>query len=375
MICNADLHIHSLFSMASSKSTTPENLLDSCKIKGLDILGSGDALHPQWRKMWIDFFHETEVPDMTVVPTAEVQAEGRVHHLILMEEFEQAENIADELRPFSKNIDKDGRPHVYLSGGRIAEIVHDAGGYIGPAHAFTPWTGLYGKFDSLHECYGDEPVDFLELGLSADTSYGERIPELSGIPFLSNSDAHSPQLHKLGREFNRLDVKDRSVLSVIDAVTGGKIILNAGFFPEEGKYNRTACTRCYRQYTLSEAEELSWKCPHDGGRIKMGVRDRALCHSDEDFSPEKRPPYYHIIPLGEIIQKTLGVSSPCTKKCGELYHAFITSLGDEISVLIDIPYEELSSVDEDVAKAIVKFRNGDIVLHPGGGGSYGGFEF
>lgn len=359
--------------MASSKSTTPENLINSCLVKGIDILGSGDALHPLWRKMWIDYSPDGR--DVTVVPTAEVQAEGRVHHLILMEDFDQGRTIAEGLRPFSKNMDADGRPHVNLDGGRVAKVVHDAGGYIGPAHAFTPWTGMYGRFDSLRECYGDEPIDFLELGLSADTSYGERIPELSGVPFLSNSDAHSPQLHKLGREFNRLDIGNRSVKCVLDAVTGGKIVLNAGFFPEEGKYNRTACTRCYRQFSISEAESLSWRCPDDGGRIKMGVRDRALSHSDEKLPVKSsRPPYYHIIPLGEIIQKTVNASSPCTKKCTELYWSFINSLGNEISILIDIPYEKLATVDEKTAEAIMKFRNGEILLHPGGGGRYGSFD-
>ncbi len=358
--------------MASSRNTTPENLIDSCLIKGLDILGSGDALHSVWRKMWDDYGPDDK--DVTVIPTTEVQAEGRVHHLILMEDFDQAQTIAEEFRPYSKNIDSDGRPHVNLDGGRIAKIVHDAGAYIGPAHAFTPWTGMYGRFDSLHECYGGEPVDFLELGLSADTTYGERIPELLGIPFLSNSDAHSPQLHKLGREFNRLDISCRSIKSVLDAVFRGKIVLNAGFFPEEGKYNRTACTRCYRQFSVSEAEGLSWRCPDDGGSIKMGVCDRALSHSAEKALPGNRPPYMHIIPLGEIIQKTVGASSPGTKKCAGLYKSFVDSLGDEISILIDIPYERLSSVDEKTAEAILKFRNEDVVLHPGGGGKYGGFD-
>ena len=70
----------------------------------------------------------------------------------------------------------------------------------------------------------------------------------------------------------------------------------------------------------------------------------------------------------------MGTSSPGTKKCVELYKSFIDSLGDEISILIDIPYERLSSVDEKTAEAIIKFRNEDVVLHPGGGGKYGGFD-
>ena len=51
--------------------------------------------------------------------------------------------------------------------------------------------------------------------------------------------------------------------------------MNAGFFPEEGKYNRTACVRCFTQYPLEEAVRHGWRCPADGGIIKKGVSDRA----------------------------------------------------------------------------------------------------
>ena len=36
-------------------------------------------------------------------------------------------------------------------------------------------------------------------------------------------------------------------------------------------------------------------------------------------TPGKRPPYPHIIPLGQIIQTIEGASSPNTKKCQEIY--------------------------------------------------------
>ena len=45
-----DLHIHSRHSRATSKDLTVENLAKYAKIKGLDILGTGDFLHPQWIK-------------------------------------------------------------------------------------------------------------------------------------------------------------------------------------------------------------------------------------------------------------------------------------------------------------------------------------
>ena len=118
-------------------------------------------------------------------------------------------------------------------------------------------------------------MDFLELGLSADNSYGEAIPDLYDIPFITNSDAHSPDPAKCGREFTRLSLKNPTIGSVLSAIKGGHIGMNVGFFPEEGKSNRTACTRCYEQYTMQQAEEFHWRCPKDKGLIKKGVRDRA----------------------------------------------------------------------------------------------------
>ncbi len=57
----------------------------------------------------------------------------------------------------------------------------------------------------LIDCYGKMP-DFLELGLSADSDMADTIEELENIPFLTNSDAHSPWPHRLGREFNELEI-------------------------------------------------------------------------------------------------------------------------------------------------------------------------
>ncbi|MDD4126239.1 MAG: endonuclease Q family protein [Methanomicrobium sp.] len=370
MILTADFHIHSLFSMAASKNTTPELLINSCRIKGIDVLGSGDALHPIWRRMWEEYPYNSEI---SIVPSAEVEGKGKVHHLILMDNFSQAVEISEKLKPHSLNIEKAGRPNVILSGSEIAEIVHECKAYIGPAHAFTPWTGMYGRFGKLSECYGEEKPDFLELGLSADTSYGDMISELDGIPFLSNSDAHSSMLHKIGREFNRIKTDSKKPEDILKSITNGDIILNAGFFPEEGKYNRTACSRCYKHYSLAKAESLGWKCPLDNGRIKEGVYDKARSMFDR-AEKSKRPPYLHIIPLGEIIKGVLNLSSPSAKQCCSLYSQLISELGNEISILTDVPTEKISEINEPVAIAIRRFREGKINLYPGGGGMYGTFE-
>ena len=46
----ADLHIHSRFSMATSKEGTPENLDFWARKKGISLIGTGDFTHPVWRE-------------------------------------------------------------------------------------------------------------------------------------------------------------------------------------------------------------------------------------------------------------------------------------------------------------------------------------
>ncbi|MDK2975346.1 MAG: hypothetical protein PWP08_1717 [Methanofollis sp.] len=365
----ADLHIHSPFSMATSPAVSPSSLLAGAAVKGIDVLGSGDALHAGWRRTWEAFENDSGI---VVLPTAEVEGQGRVHHLIFMEDFAQFAELADRFAPHSRDIAVSGRPHVRLAGEAIAAAVHDCGGLIGPAHAFTPWTSLYAAHDSAAACYGREQIDFLELGLSADSSYGAGVPELDGVPFLTNSDAHSVHPTKLGREFNRLDVAGATPRAVFAAVRQGRITMNAGFFPEEGKYNRTACTRCYRQYALEEAADAGWICPDDGGRIKKGVCDRAreLGGMNE---PLDRPPYYHVIPLGEIVRVVCGACSAFTKGVERRYRQITDALGPEIAILAEIPVPAIAAVDPAVAAAVAAFREGRVVLVPGGGGKYGTF--
>jgi len=371
MLANADLHIHSPFSIAVSRSMQPEQLIKSCVTKGLQVLGSGDALQPAWRHCWEPFLDNDA--GIVIVPTGEVEDKKRVHHLILAEDFAQFDALRELLAPQSRSILTNGRPHVVLSGEEIAVLAHEVGALIGPAHAFTPWTAMYAYHNSVAECYGNEPIDFLELGLSADSSYGAGIRELDHVPFLTNSDAHSPQPEKMGREFNQLELGNLTVREVLDSIKSGAIVMNAGFFPEEGKYNRTACVRCFTQYSLEDATRLAWRCPIDGGIIKKGVSDRARELSAG--SPRLRPPYLHIVPLGQIIQTVENVSSPGTKRCRLIYDAFISAFGNEIDVLINAPVPEIRAVNPNVAAAIDALRTQRVILHPGGGGKFGTFSY
>ena len=149
--------------------------------------------------------------------------------------------------------------------------------------------------------------------------------------------------------------------------------MNAGFFPEEGKYNRTACVRCFTQYSYDEAVQQGWRCPVDGGIIKKGVSDRARELSLGEIRP--RPPYLHIVPLGQIIQTVEGTSSPFTKKCRSVYDALIATFGNEIDILINAPVSGISEIHPGVAAAIDALRQNHVTLHPGGGGKFGTFSY
>jgi PHP family Zn ribbon phosphoesterase len=46
----ADLHLHSRFSRSCSKDLTLPNIAKACELKGIDMVGTADALHPGWRK-------------------------------------------------------------------------------------------------------------------------------------------------------------------------------------------------------------------------------------------------------------------------------------------------------------------------------------
>lgn len=158
---------------------------------------------------------------------------------------------------------------------------------------------------------------------------------------------------------------------------GYKATLNVGFFPEEGKYNRSACIKCFTQYPLSEAVENKWRCPVCGGVIKKGVFDRVneLADFKEPKHPEYRPPYLHLIPLAEIIQMALGHASVQTKGVQTAWNKLIERFGNEVKALIYSEPEDLKVVGDDrIVNAILAFRKGNVIIHPGGGGQYGWLE-
>ena len=377
MIVNADFHIHSCFSMASSKDMLIKNIATKSKLKGLGLLGTGDGLHPKW----LDIIEESttylgdgiySADNMDFVITSEIEGKNKIHHLIIIPDLDIARELSDELP--SKNKNTDGRPKTQLNGAEILELVRQYDCLIGPAHAFTPWTGMYKSFDSIYECY-EKKVDFVELGLSADTDMADTVCELKDFTFLSNSDAHSPWPHRLGREFNQIELKDISFSSIKHAIKHSDIKANYGLVSNLGKYHMTACTKCFRLIEPDVARKNKMKC-ECGGRIKKGVDYRISEISDFNQAkhPDFRPPYIHLMPLAELIS-TVYDKGVTTKTVQNIWQKLIDNFGNEINVLINADFKDLNEIDLKVLKAIKAFRDNTIDIVPGGGGKYGEIKF
>ena len=377
MLVNADFHLHSCYSMASSKDMLIKNMAPKAKLKGLGLLGTGDAFHPGW----LDIIEETTTysgdgiysyEGMDFVLTTEVEGRNRIHHVIIIPDLDIARELSEKLP--SKNKCIDGRPKTNYGGAELLELVHDYDCLIGPAHAFTPWTGMYKSFDSIYDCYEKKP-DFVELGLSADTYMADTISELKDFPFLSNSDAHSPWPHRLGREFNQIELNDISYSSIKNSIKHKNVKANYGLVPNLGKYHMTACTKCHNLVDPNIAKENNMKC-ECGGTIKKGVdfRISEIADLKEPQHPEFRPKYVHLMPLAEIISSVYdkGVT---TKTVQGLWQKLIDNFKTEIDVLINVNLGDIKKIDSNIALAIESFRNNSIEIIPGGGGQYGQIIF
>ena len=426
---NADLHIHSPHSISVSKKLNLDTMLQTCKKKGLDILGTGDILQPDWLKYMQTNLQRNEEGNFSYkginfILQTEIEDKENIHEVILLPDFESVKELQNKLNPYSKNLMSEwgGRPRVNLSPPELVEKVFDVGGILGPAHAFTPFKAVFRqeKYSTLEECYQDslKKVPFLELGLSADTNIADRMKCLKDVSFLSNSDAHSEGPTSLGREFNRFELENPSFDEIVLALNrqnGRKILLNVGLDPRLGKYYNMFCNKCRRRiifkksskktfdllsnYKIDEnfityavnnpfSERKKYQKEVDKGKIicpacriekkknfkvKLGVFERTEMISDyeEPKHPPHRPLYIDIVPLMEIIRTVLNIKNPKSKTVIRTYDDMINKLGVEFSILIDLPIEDIKEFNEEIANVIDSFRKGTIEVLTGGGGVFG----
>ena len=397
----ADLHLHSKYSRATSQRMNVEEIARFAEAKGLTVVGTGDFTHPEWMAELKTHLTEDDDKGLYTVKsrpespirfmvTGEVSTvfewEGKtkkIHHVLLVPSLEVAEQVSERLERFG-DLEADGRPTLSMTAAELVEEVLEVDGWneVIPAHAWTPWFSVFGAFsgfDRMEDCYQDMTgkIHALETGLSSDPPMNWRLSSLDRYTLVSNSDSHSPYPWRIGREANIFELKDVDYKSIVDAIRSGdpkRFLFTIETDPAYGKYHWTGHRKCGVSLPPSEAIRLGNICPVCGRPLTKGVEQRVeeLADRPEGYKPEGKPSYIRLLPLSEIIAEVLGASSPALKQVWEAYWKLVDAFRDEYTVLIDTPLEELRKVvDERIAQAIVRVREGKVKVIPGYDGVYG----
>ncbi len=386
MNVTADLHLHSRYSRACSKSITLPTLEKYARLKGLTLLGTGDFQHPKWlpelKQNLTDngkgiLMTKTNFPFALQTELSLIYSQDgkgrRVHNVVLAPNFEVADQIVEYLGKKGR-LDYDGRPIFNIPCPDFVEDLKKISKEIEiiPAHAWTPWFSVFGSmsgFNSLQECFKDQTkhIHAIETGLSSDPGMNGRLSQLDNVALISSSDSHSAYPWRIGREATVFDMKELSFAELIKAIKENNIVETIEFYPEEGKYHydgHRSCGTC-----LSPKESLAMKkiCPGCKKQMTIGVASRVEELADRE-KPANAKPYRNLIPLSEIISHIIG-SPIASKKVWEQYFKLTSAFGNELSVLSAKATEIAKHVDQKIANAIEQASKAK--WKPGYDGVYG----
>jgi uncharacterized protein (TIGR00375 family) len=385
----ADLHIHSRFSRACSTNLNFENLVKWAKIKGLNLLGTGDFTHPLWLNEIKEKLSEKDgfyyYEDFPFIITGEIsliytQGNGRrIHLVVLVPNLEIADKINSYLDTKGRR-DYDGRPIFKIPGDEFVKEMMNISKDIEiiPAHIWTPWFGVFGSmsgFDSLKECFKEQfsNIHAIETGMSSDPEMNWRIKELEDKAIVSFSDAHSFWPFRLGREatiFNKTD----SYSGIIEQIRKKTFIATIETEPAYGKYHYDGHRNCNFSCSPEESKKLNGICPVCKRPLTIGVDNRVeqLASHPKGHRTGNAKHFYRLLPLQEVLALALG-SSLQSKGVWSVYNSLIKEFGNEFEILLNVPREEFinKNIDDKIIELIIRNRNEKIKVTPGYDGEYG----
>jgi uncharacterized protein (TIGR00375 family) len=389
----SDLHLHSKYSRATSKDLDIKNLEKWSRVKGLNLLGTGDFTHPKWveelksnlveddtgilkTKTGMNFVLQTEV---SLVYTDNGKGR-RVHNLIFAPNFDVVKQITDYFLKKGR-VDYDGRPIFKITCPDMTESMMQISKDIEivPAHAWTPWFGLLGSmsgFDSVEEAFKDQSkhIHAIETGLSSDPPMNWRLSKLDKYSLISCSDSHSFWPWRIGREATMFDLKELTYKNFINALrTKEGLTGTIEVDPAYGKYHWDGHRACNVCLAPKDTKKLNEICPKCGKEVTIGVEYRVeqLADRPMGFKPNDAKDFKRLIPLSEIIS-TFIKAPIASKKTWAEYNKLLAQFGNEFNVLINTPEADLKKVvDEKIVNAIMKNRFGQIEVQPGYDGEYG----
>jgi uncharacterized protein (TIGR00375 family) len=388
----SDLHIHSRFSRATSNQLNIKNLEKYAKLKGVDLLGTGDFLHPEWlaeikKELKEDGVYRTEsgfpfiLSNEISLMYKQDNRGRRVHLVLLAPSFEVVDQMVDYFKRFGR-VDYDGRPIFGKTAIEITEGLKSISKDIEiiPAHIWTPWFGLLGSksgFDSVEEAFKDQSkhIFALETGLSSDPEMNWRLSFLDKFTLVSFSDLHSFWPWRLGREATILDLKDLTYKNLIKSIReregyAGTVEVD----PAYGKYHFDGHRACGIRLSPAQTRKVNGICPKCGKPLTVGVEYRVeqLADRPQGFKPKNAVPYHVLLPLSELISAVTGTKQLYSQKIWQIYNKLIAEFGSEYAVLLEAPKDKLKKVvDEKLAKLILQNRKDRIKVLPGYDGVYG----
>jgi uncharacterized protein (TIGR00375 family) len=374
-----------------------EHLTEYGKLKGLNLIGTGDFTHPKWLEelknklkpvedSGIFSFENMNFMLTTEISTVYVQDNKtrKIHHIIHVPSFEVVDQINEQLKKLGAKLDIDGR--LLLNGitsvefvEKLIEISKDM--LIVPAHIWTPWFSLFGSksgFNTVEECYQDQTkyIYALETGLSSDPKMNWRLSSLDKFALMSNSDSHSPWPWRLGRECNVFDLKLTfwEILDAIKKKDNKRFLFTVEVDPAYGKYHWTGHRNCNIRLSPKQSLKVNDVCPKCMRKMTVGVEERVeeLADREEGFIPKDVIPFKSLIPLSELIKTSLKIDTLYSKSVWSEYHRLVQEFDNEFNVLLNAPREKLEEVTtKQLVDVIMKNREGNIKVLPGYDGVYG----
>lgn len=390
----ADLHIHSRFSRATSSNLNIPNLVKYARVKGVNLLGTGDFTHNLWLNELKNDLREdgtgilkggNNFPFVLSAEISSIYKQGnsvkRIHNVLLSPDFETVEQINDSLRRKGVNLEADGRPICGIPSPEIVEIVKGINpkNEVIPAHIWTPWFSLFGSksgFDRIEDCFQDQTkhIHSLETGLSSDPAMNWRLSSLDRFALVSFSDSHSFWPWRIGREATVFELKELSFDNLIKALrTKEGLVETIEVDPSYGKYHHDGHRGCNVSLTPEETKKHDNMCPVCKRPLTIGVLHRVeeLADRQEGFVPENSKPFRSLVPLSEIISLVLK-ANVSSSRVWEAYNQLVNSFGSELNVLLEAEEDKMKNVvDENIVDLILRVRENKVKLKPGYDGVYG----
>ncbi len=377
-----DLHIHSKFSIPSSKSMGLENIAKFAKKRGVTIIGTGDILFPEWRKE-VEKNMEFEngfyyFNDLRFVLTAEVNiifemfsSIKKFHMVLAFHDFKKVDEFKKAFNRYT-NFDRIARPNINIHPKEFIRIVEEIRGiHIILAHIFTPYYGILGAKNNLsnvNEVFDKDVsrIIFLETGLSADPSMIFKIKHLRSFIALSNSDAHS--LESIGRESSGVPYS-KTYDELFFNLKNKSAIFTIEEFSEIGKYYLDGHRKCKfktKDFALAN-------CPICGKPLTKGVLHRVFeLSQDKSVFDENSliQEFYFFVPLKDALLLLFNKS-----KINYIYDEILENFHSEYNFFfLNSDFDSYDFLPNDLITIVKNIKDKMVTFDYGYDGVYGSWR-